>query len=74
MKTKVAIVKCKDYKRTEVEQAVNKAFDLLGGINALIKKGERVLFGKYSGDDLVIDGVKHKIVKESEILAVYETK
>ena len=43
MKTKVAIVKCKDYKRTEVEQAVNKAFDLLGGINAFIKKGERVL-------------------------------
>ena len=37
-----------------------------------VKKGDRVLFGKYSGDDLVIDGVKHKIVKESEILAVYE--
>ncbi len=37
-----------------------------------VKKGDRVLFGKYSGDDLVIDGVKHKIVKESEILAIYE--
>jgi chaperonin GroES len=37
-----------------------------------VKKGDRVLFGKYSGDDLMIDGVKHKIVKESEILAVYE--
>jgi uncharacterized protein (DUF362 family) len=42
MKTRVAIVKCKDYKRTEVEQAVSKAFDLLGGIRAFIKKGERV--------------------------------
>ncbi|OGX11631.1 MAG: co-chaperone GroES [Omnitrophica bacterium RIFOXYB12_FULL_50_7] len=39
-----------------------------------VKKGDRVLFGKYSGDDLMIDGVKHKIVKESEILAVYEEK
>jgi len=39
-----------------------------------VKKGDRVLFGKYSGDDLMIDGVKHKIVKESEILAVYETE
>ena len=37
-----------------------------------MKKGDRVLFGKYSGDDIMIDGVKHKIVKESEILAVYE--
>ncbi|MBI4711680.1 MAG: co-chaperone GroES [Candidatus Omnitrophica bacterium] len=37
-----------------------------------VKKGDRVLFGKYFGDDLMIDGTKHKIVKESEILAVYE--
>ena len=45
-----------------------------GKIQAIeVKKGDRVLFGKYSGDDLMIDGVKHKIVKESEILAVYET-
>ncbi len=46
-----------------------------GKVQAIeVKKGERVLFGKYSGDDLMIDGVKHKIVKESEILAVYENK
>ena len=37
-----------------------------------VKKGDRVLFGKYSGDDILIDGAKHKILKESEILAVYE--
>jgi chaperonin GroES len=44
-----------------------------GKIQAIeVKKGDRVLFGKYSGDDLMIDGTKHKIVKESEILAVYE--
>ena len=44
-----------------------------GKIQAIeVKKGDRVLFGKYSGDDIQIDGVKHKIVKESEILAVYE--
>ncbi len=45
-----------------------------GKIQAIeVKKGDRVLFGKYSGDDLMIDGIKHKIVKESEILAIYET-
>ena len=44
-----------------------------GKVQAIeVKKGDRVLFGKYSGDDIMIDGVKHKIVKESEILAVYE--
>jgi chaperonin GroES len=44
-----------------------------GKVQAIeVKKGDRVLFGKYSGDDLMIDGIKHKIVKESEILAVYE--
>ena len=46
-----------------------------GKVQAIeVKKGDRVLFGKYSGDDLMIDGTKHKIVKESEILAVYEEK
>ena len=37
-----------------------------------VKKGDKILFGKYSGDDILIDGAKHNIVKESEILAVYE--
>ncbi|MCM8775326.1 MAG: co-chaperone GroES [Candidatus Omnitrophica bacterium] len=37
-----------------------------------VKKGDRVIFGKYAGDDFEIDGTKHKIIKESEILAVYE--
>jgi chaperonin GroES len=45
-----------------------------GKVQAIeVKKGDRVLFGKYSGDDIVIDGAKHKILKESEILAIYET-
>jgi len=43
MKTKVAIVKCKDYERVNLEKAVNKAFGLLGGISAFIKKDEKVL-------------------------------
>ena len=37
-----------------------------------VKKGDRVIFGKYSGDDILIDGKKHKVIKESEVLAVYE--
>ena len=37
-----------------------------------VKKGDKVIFGKYAGDEILIDGKKHKILKESEILAVYE--
>lgn len=37
-----------------------------------VKKGDRVIFGKYSGDEILIDAKKHKILKESEILAVFE--
>ena len=37
-----------------------------------VKKGDKVIFGKYSGDDIQTDGKKHKIIKESEVLAVYE--
>ena len=37
-----------------------------------VKVGEKVIFGKYAGDELKIDGVKHKVLRESEILAVFE--
>ena len=37
-----------------------------------VKRGDRIIFGKYSGDEILIDGKKHKILKESEVLAVYE--
>ncbi len=37
-----------------------------------VKAGDRVIFGKYSGDEILIDGKKHKVLKESEVLAVYQ--
>ena len=37
-----------------------------------VKKGDRVIFGKYSGDEILIEGKKHKILQEKDILAVYE--
>ncbi len=37
-----------------------------------VKQGDRVIFGKYAGDEILIDGKKHKVLKESEILAVFE--
>ena len=35
-----------------------------------VKKGDTVLFGKYAGSEVDIDGVEHKIMRESELLAI----
>lgn len=35
-----------------------------------VKVGDKVLYGKYSGTEVKIDGEEYLIVKESEILAV----
>lgn len=37
-----------------------------------VKKGDTVLFGKYGGSDVEIDGTEYKILRESEILAVVD--
>ena len=38
-----------------------------------VKKGETVLFNKYSGTEIKIDGKKLLIMKESDILAIIES-
>jgi chaperonin GroES len=37
-----------------------------------VKEGDRVLFGKYAGNEITIDGVEHIIMREDDILAVLE--
>ncbi len=37
-----------------------------------VKKGDVVLFGKYAGSDVQVDGQDLKILRESEILAKME--
>jgi chaperonin GroES len=38
-------------------------------LKELIKKGDKVLFGKYAGDEIKIQGKKHLIISRSDILA-----
>ncbi len=35
-----------------------------------VKAGDRVLFGKYSGTDIKIDGQEYLILREDEVLAI----
>lgn len=37
-----------------------------------VKEGDVVVFGKYAGTEIKIDGEEHQIMRESEILAVLE--
>ena len=37
-----------------------------------VKVGDRVIYGKYSGHDIKIDGVELKIMKEDDVLAKIE--
>ena len=37
-----------------------------------IKAGDKILFSKYSGNDIKIDGTEHLILREEDVLAVLE--
>jgi chaperonin GroES len=37
-----------------------------------IKKNDRVLFGKYAGNEIKLDGVEHIIMREDDIIAIVE--
>jgi chaperonin GroES len=44
-----------------------------GKLNALdVKKGNKILFGKYSGTEIKIDGEEMVILREEDILGVIE--
>jgi chaperonin GroES len=37
-----------------------------------VKVGDKVLFGKYSGTEIKIDGDEHLILREDDVLAIIE--
>jgi chaperonin GroES len=44
-----------------------------GSLGAMsVKKNDVVLYGKYGGSDVEVDGVEYKILRESEILGIVE--
>ena len=44
-----------------------------GKLKALdVKEGDRVFFRKYAGNDITLEGVDHVILREDEILAIFE--
>ena len=47
-----------------------KISDMGNRVPVEVKKGDRILFGKYSGTEVTIDGKEYLIMRESDILAV----
>jgi len=57
----------------EVIAVGNGKVDEKGKVRPLaVKKGDRILFGKYSGNEIKIDGVDHLILREDDVLGVLE--
>lgn len=40
-------------------------------IEMTLKKGDKVLYGKYAGTEVTIDGEDYLIMRESDVLAVF---
>jgi chaperonin GroES len=38
-----------------------------------VKKNDRILFGKYAGNEVQIDGVEHVIMREDDILGIMKS-
>ena len=37
-----------------------------------VKPGNRILFGKYTGTEIKVDGVEHVILREDEVLGILD--
>jgi chaperonin GroES len=41
-------------------------------VKLIVKPGDKVLFGKYSGDEVKLEGIDHIILRENDILAIID--
>jgi chaperonin GroES len=57
-----------------IVEAVGNGFRAEDGkiLPMTVKAGDRVLFGKWAGTEIKVNGETHLIVKESDILAIVE--
>ena len=59
--------------RGQIVAVGNGRVDKEGNVRALdVKKGDEVLFGKYAGTEIKVEGEDRIILKEDELLAVVE--
>ncbi|MGO9892950.1 MAG: co-chaperone GroES, partial [Bryobacteraceae bacterium] len=56
--------------------AVGKGKRLENGslVSLDVQAGDRILFGKYSGSDIKLDGEEYLIMREDEVLGILDAK
>jgi chaperonin GroES len=62
----------KPQKGTVVAVGPGKLLDTGKRCEVAVKKGDVVLYGKYSGSDIKIEGEEYKILHESDLLGIVE--
>ena len=68
----VTVAKEKPQEGEVVAVGKGKLLDSGTRVEPDVKAGDRVLFGKYSGTEVKIDGEEHLILREDDILGVVE--
>jgi len=60
----------KPQEATVVAMGPGKASDSGTIVKMTVKVGDKVLYGKYSGSEVMVDGKEYLIMRESDILAI----
>ncbi|MCJ7801591.1 co-chaperone GroES [Candidatus Neomarinimicrobiota bacterium] len=60
----------KPQEATVVAMGPGKASDSGTIVKMTVKVGDKVLYGKYSGTEVTVDGKEYLIMRESDILAI----
>ena len=60
----------KPQKGEEIAVGPGKVADSGKKITMELKKGDKVLYGKYSGTEVTVDGEEYMIMRETDVLAV----
>ena len=63
------------YDYNQIEELYKAINDALGGMKdeaMILKEGDEVLYGKYSGTELEFEGTKYLMMRQSDVLAVIE--
>ena len=60
----------KPQEATVVALGPGKASDSGTIVKMTVKAGDKVLYGKYSGTEVTVEGIEYLIMRESDILAI----
>jgi chaperonin GroES len=55
-----------------IAAGIGKLSEKGDGVALEVKEGDRILFGKYSGNEIKIEGKEYLIIREDEVLCVIE--